>query len=169
MKNTRKILLITLIIAMLSSLVYVPSTQGDHPLLSYELSLSDAEQQNQCDIDCIEWGFDFGIARWVWDPRLQQYVLIIERDGFDTSVLGDQSQADWTSVPDAAGVIAHEEDHTETLFHGGSAGTVTQTGETGIRAVVLCGYYNQIPEFSPIAALVAVAGSVLAFFIIRRK
>ena len=170
MKNIGKIALITLVIAMMSSLVYVPTEGSNVPTLSSnQPSLSRTEELNQCEIHCNEHGFDFGIARWNWNNQQQQYVMVVQRPTYTTSVSGSQSSADWTSVADAAGVVTHEEDHSEFDFPGGSSGTVTQSGETGIRSVVLCGNYNQVPEFTPIAGLVAVAGSVLAFFVIRRK
>ncbi len=174
MKNIGKTLLITLVIAMLAGIVYTPSIEGKGiPQLSTaseQPTISTyTEALNQCNVSCAEHGFDFGIARWNWNNGQEQYVLAVQRPTYSTSVSGSQSSADWTSVADAAGVITHEGDHSEFDFAGGPSGTVTQTGETGIRSVVLCGNYNQVPEFTPIAGLIAVSGSVLAFFVIRRK
>jgi hypothetical protein len=132
--------------------------------LGYDAEL--AGSVGSIDTECQAHGFDFGIAKWEWDE--EEFILESENSNYDTSVWGTNSLAQWTSNPDADGVLSKEGQCYQYL-PGGSSGNVTYINY-GISHVTLCGYdhENDVPEFGLIGAGLVVLGAA-GFLIFRKK
>lgn len=135
-------------------------------------------QVGSMDTECINNGFDFGIAKWeyVGDDENGAYVLESEKDGYDTDVEGDDNSGlSWTSNLNVAGVITKES--TDTYTHpGGLEGTIEKTEKYGISHVTFCGRNyipppppNGVPEFSTIALVTAIIGGIAGLAFMRRQ
>ncbi|MEK6968334.1 MAG: hypothetical protein AABX51_06920 [Nanoarchaeota archaeon] len=123
------------------------------------------------DNECQDQGFDFGIAKFECDDDSWS---MSDDDGFppegyDVSASGeDCSSVDWESNPAAAGVI--EKAGQEVFIHdGGFSGTVGQSGQHAISHLTLCGNEEVIPEFSRVAAGMAIAGAGLGYIALRKR
>lgn len=103
------------------------------------------------------------IAKWE-DGNVQKYMA-----GYAVNVTGDGESANWTSSPGAECLVSQEGSNTYTHI-GGTSGTVVKTGKQEIGHITLCGRsQNQIPEFTAVAAGIALLGSGAAFIALRKK
>lgn len=121
------------------------------------------------DNECMNAGYDYGIAKFEWENGA--YVLSEEgvKDGYTVDVWGTASTAYWSSFPAAYAVLSKEATNTHT-HDGGFEGVINKTDQYDISHITLCGMddHYEIPEFGLIGfAVIAVAG--IGFFLYRRK
>ena len=102
------------------------------------------------DVQCQAEGFDFGIAKWEWNKDADEFELSSEGEkaGYETSVTGDDEEAEWSSTPGAAGIIVKAGNNQE-VRDGGTSGTEEgvegRAGNSnnikifGISHITLCG------------------------------
>jgi hypothetical protein len=124
------------------------------------------------DQECMANGFDFGIAKFEWSGTA--YVIADNITGYALTASGNATNASWTSSPAIAGVVM-KSGLNVAVFPGGLSGDVYGLPKDGTHPQVqdishftLCGNNNAIPEFGTVAALVALAGAVSAFVIMKR-
>jgi hypothetical protein len=126
-------------------------------------------ESQAADARCVAEGFDFGIAAWKYKNDVG-FEKKAELAGYATSVVGNKTVADWTSAPDAAGVLV---EGVSTPLSGGASGSIVKGGNIpsnkNIETVTICGNTPvDVPEFGMLAAgLVMAAGIGLVVF--RRK
>ncbi|OIO61975.1 hypothetical protein COT48_03635 [Candidatus Woesearchaeota archaeon CG08_land_8_20_14_0_20_47_9] len=117
------------------------------------------------DSECQAHGFGVGIAKWEWTGS--SYALEDSKPGYTTGVTGDNDEAYWTADPAVDGVLSKEGLDYQVL-PGGTSGTVT-AGDHQISHITFCGIGEPIPEFSAVSAGLAVAGTGVAFWFLRRR
>lgn len=110
------------------------------------------------DDECMAYGFDFGIAKWEFEGG--SFVLSDFIAGYNTSVVGSEYQANWSSYTWIDGVLSKEGLITH-VFSGGTNGQVestminvthnnNNTNELmhGISHITLCGETPACTSFS---------------------
>jgi hypothetical protein len=126
------------------------------------------------DTECQANGFDYGIAKF--EASNGGYVLSEGISGdFDIEVTGDSMHASWTSVPAVDGVLMKSGTET-TVLTGGESGDVYGLETTNAKGkpivqeishITFCGYVP-VPEFSTMAAGVAMTFAIGGYFLLRR-
>jgi uncharacterized repeat protein (TIGR01451 family) len=100
---------------------------------------------------CTEFGFDFDIAKYDWNGS--SFVKTTYRNDYVTSGTGNQSVANWTSLPAAGGIVAKAGTTFKTLS-GGTSGTIRASeigaGQNGISHFHICG---NTPKPAPVCTL----------------
>jgi hypothetical protein len=114
------------------------------------------------DAECKENGFQFGIARYIWEDEW------IYQDGAGRiEIEGDRTFADWRSSSSIAGAVAFEEGRMARIFPGGREGILySKTGN--LTTVSFCGN-GELPEFSGLAAGAAAVVAIASFLLIRKR
>ena len=126
------------------------------------------------DTECKAKGFDYGIVKYecnsiipVEGSAAEDYE--ISYINWNLNNEGKCSSVDWTSNPDADGVLSKEG---KKYFISEDLGTLSKTGKNSISHITFCGNYNDepvVPEFGAIVATLTVIGALGAFFIVRKK
>ncbi|MEM4268162.1 MAG: hypothetical protein QXK37_05020 [Candidatus Woesearchaeota archaeon] len=135
-------------------------------LLSFliaSISVFSSEFSSQ-DNECIANGFDYEIARFECQKN---YSINDNGTGINVEWYGCE-KINWTSDYQIDAVLIKEAKNTY-LHAGGYSGTVTTTTESEIDYMILCGKNRQIPEFSNLAAGIALLGALSIYLIARKK
>lgn len=136
------------------------------------LATSALAVEQTIDEECQSFGFDFGIARWVWDGESFSEDVSIE--GFDTNVEGDQDSFEWESDPDVTGVISREACNIQ-VTEGGDSGEVSSISDD-VETITFCGddeeseeedFDGEVPEFGTITAIIVLF--VAGIYITRKR
>jgi len=124
-----------------------------------------AQDINEVDEECAAYGYSFAIAKWSWNDGFQKSYGL---DGYSTSVSGTQSQAYWSSAPEAAGILSNEVCFYHVL-EGGANGTVTKTYDDGIQHITFCGDSGDVPEFGYTGIIMLAIGALILLHVWRKK
>lgn len=123
------------------------------------------------DTECQGLGFDYGVAKWECDDLACTGAWTLNEEVYTgTSVTGDCDSADWdvgTSGADGIVVKADGDAGTHEAIIG-TSGTITKD-KYAFSHVTFCGYDEEVPEFSTIAAAVALVGAIAGFVFLRKK
>ncbi|HJX05874.1 MAG TPA: hypothetical protein VJ461_04125 [Candidatus Nanoarchaeia archaeon] len=151
-------------------------------------------QVGSIDTECQSKEFDFGIVKYEWDemagtfdpedPAISGYTTSIDctdtQSGEEAKI--ECMEADWTSIPDADGILVKGGTETDDYL-GGTEGTVYCVDYDGtchgISHVTFCGNYENgngngngdhpVPEFSIVTLGLAVIGAGLGLVFIRKR
>lgn len=146
-------------------------------------TLAIAATDSVLDEDCQSYGYDFGIARWIWNSQDSQYEQTLGNEDYDTLVSGTNEQASWMTTGLATGILSNEECFVQVLPGGESGAVSVYDSEYKIQFITLCADKakedleceqgncddNQIEEVPEFGTLTALAVLIISGIFIMKK
>lgn len=121
------------------------------------------------DAECQDFGFESGVAKWEWN-----FGWYPEGSDLGTRVWGNDTVAHWdVGTSNAIGILVKggSPNSPQNYMHyaiWGMNGTVEEESPA-VSHITFCYNENEIPEFSSVAAIIALIGAASGYLYIKRK